>query len=367
MYKRGDSWYSEFWYNGERYKKSWGAISKTVAKEKDRQFRTEVKEGKYQLKAKRILFETFAEKYLEYARTNKKPKSAKRNETSRNMLLPYFKGKLIGSIHPFMVEQYKKSRKDKGKEPATINRDVATLKNMLNKAVEWGYLSSNPISGVKQLSEDNEKMWVLTEAEELQLRRECAKRPQRTKYLRDLILFALNTGMRQDDIFGLRWVNVHIREGYVLATDTKTGDNRSVPVNNAVVRVLRRRIWLGAGSEYVFCNHEGRRLTVLTNAFWRAVKEANLFRWEEKNGEMKKTRFRFHDLRHTFGSRLGMNGYDLKTIMEIMGHKTAKVALRYQHPAPDHKLEAVKSLDEIPPKSTPGEIIELKSRMKTGG
>ena len=55
--------------------------------------------------------------------------------------------------------------------------------------------------------------------------------------------------------------------------------------------------------------------------------------------------FRFHDLRHTFGSRLGMAGTDLKTIMEIMGHKTHVMAMWYQHPSPDHKLKAVRNLD----------------------
>ena len=94
--------------------------------------------------------------------------------------------------------------------------------------------------------------------------------------------------------------------------------------------------------DYVFFNSRGERLTVLTNAFWTAVDKAKLIRWD---GD-KKIRFRFHDLRHTFRSRLGMAGYDLKTIMEIMGHKTPKVAMRYQHPAPDHKLKAVMFLDE---------------------
>ena len=93
----------------------------------------------------------------------------------------------------------------------------------------------------------------------------------------------------------------------------------------------------------MFTNAAGTRLTVLTNAFWKVIEEAGLIRREEG----KKVRFRFHDLRHTFGSRLGMSGTDLKTIMEIMGHKTAKVAMRYQHPSPSHKLEAVKGLDKI--------------------
>ena len=90
-------------------------------------------------------------------------------------------------------------------------------------------------------------------------------------------------------------------------------------------------------------------LTVLTNAFWQAVKDAKLSRIETgRDGKNKTVRFRFHDLRHTFGSRLGMSGTDTKTIMEIMGHKTYKMAMRYQHPAPDHKLNAVRALDNRP-------------------
>jgi len=132
--KRGESWYSDFWHNGNRYRKSWGPISKKVAQEKEAKFRAEIFEGKHRQKSKRILFEVFSEKYLENARLNKKSSSSRRNQTSINMLMPHFKGKLISSIHPFMVEQYKKTRKDAGTEPATINRDLATLKNMLGMA-----------------------------------------------------------------------------------------------------------------------------------------------------------------------------------------------------------------------------------------
>ena len=98
-------------------------------------------------------------------------------------------------------------------------------------------------------------------------------------------------------------------------------------------------------------------------AFWFAVKKAGLVRIDAKTGE--EVRFRYHDCRHTFGSRLGMAGKDLKTIMEIMGHKSTKVAMRYQHPAPEHKLETVRILDKKFPSQIPtGQIIELK---KIGG
>ncbi len=112
MFRRGKRWYSDFVYQGERYTKAWGPISKTVAIEKDRKYRTEVLEGKVALKAKRMLFETFAEKYLEAARVNKKPQAARRNEASIRMLKPFFEGKLISSIHSFVVSGKEKDAKD---------------------------------------------------------------------------------------------------------------------------------------------------------------------------------------------------------------------------------------------------------------
>ena len=361
MYLRNGNWVTEFYYNGVRHKKSLGmGISKTVAKEREAKYRQEAREGKHHVKARRIRFEKFKEKYLDHARTNKKPSSAKRNEVSIGQLMPYFKGKLIGSIHPFQVEQYKKARRDGGASPATVNRDVACLRNMMNKAVDWGYLQVNPIAKVKLLTEDNEVMWVLSPEEEVRLLEECAKVRQRkgAKYLRDLVEFALYSGMREGEIFGLRRVNVHIEENYLMATDTKTHQDRPVPINETMREILQRRMG-NPGSDFVFCNHNGDRLSHLSRGFKTARKEAGLIRWEVKDGKTVEVRFRFHDLRHTFGSRLGMNSVDLKSIMEIMGHKTAKVAMRYQHPSPSHKLEAVKGLDKNRDISL-HKIVELK-------
>lgn len=109
--------------------------------------------------------------------------------------------------------------------------------------------------------------------------------------------------------------------------------------------IIERRFQY-SDSEYLFSNSKGNQLTFLTNAYWHAVKVAGLIKKQAVRGKMKNVRF--HDLRHTAGSRLGMNGVDLKSIMEIMGHKTYKMSMRYQHPAPVHKLNATKTLDEVP-------------------
>lgn len=360
MFKRGKRWYSDFVYQGERYTKAWGPISKTVAAEKDRKFRTEVLEGKQAIKAKRVLFENFAGKYLEFARVNKKPQAARRNESSIEMLKPHFAGKLLNSIHSFQVEQYRKDRKEKGTEPATINRDVATLRNMMNKAVEWGYLSENPLRSIRMLKEDNEKMWVLTPEEEKKLLENCEKSPQERKYLADLVKVALHSGMRLREILGLRKEHVNLQERFILVLDTKNHEPRKIPINDTLREVLKRQMENNNPSDHVFCNSAGKPLTVLTNAFWKAVEDAGLIANDIKGDKVMKVRFRFHDLRHTFGSRLGMAGVDLKTVMEIMGHKSHRMAMRYQHPAPDHKLNAVKILDEVPSVFTTGDVVSLK-------
>lgn len=362
MYKTNNSWYSDFWHEGKRHRKSWGPISKTMAKEKEGLWRADIRKGIIK-KSRKIRFETLAEKYEKFAELNKKPSTARRNKSSLNMLRPHFKGKLIGSINSWMAEKYKSDRIKGGSKPATVNRDIDVLRNMMKKAVEWGCLYVNPLVGVKHLKENNEKMWVLTDEEEEMLLNECHNRPQRRKkkYLKDLVHFALNTGMRQGEIFNLKKLHLKIRKRYVTVVDSKNSERRNVPLNDTALEIARRRL-KASGSDYLFCNSRDRKLTQLTNAFWTAVKESGLIRYEGK----EKIRFRFHDCRHTFGSRLGMDGTDLKTIMEIMGHKTHKMAMRYQHPAPDHKLAAVQNLGKNHPQKSPrAKIVELKNNIKS--
>ena len=187
----------------------------------------------------------------------------------------------------------------------------------------------------------------------------CDSRPQKEKYLKDLVLFALHSGMRKAEIINLKRTDIHLQQHYVLVTDTKTHKNRKVPVNETLEGIIKRRL-KDKESDYLFTNHKGYKLTVLTNAFWRAVHEAGLERVVIKDGKKVKERFRFHDLRHTFGTRLGIKGHDLKTIMEIMGHERAQTAMRYQHPAPDHKLKAVRSLDSDYKESPASNIVSLR-------
>jgi integrase len=369
MYRRGDRWYSDFWHEGVRYRKTLGKISERAAKRKDAKLRADVYDGRYFENRNRILFKSFVRKYIDHIELHRKPNTVRRYITSIDMLKKYYSNILISKVTLASVEQYKRRRRNWFRDdhnnreiaPGTLNRDIRTLTNMMKKALEWGYIQRNPLVGIEMLKEDNDDcMWKLSSDQEQKLLEACDERPQRRnkKYLKDLVLFAINTGMRQEEIFSLRWSNVFTKTNYIRVTGTKTHDNRNVPINEIVRDILKRRRRLG--TEYIFTNSKGTRLTVLTNAFWTAVEKAGLVR--EENG--KRIRFRFHDCRHTFGSRLGMNGIDLKTIMEIMGHKTTKVAMHYQHPSPDHKLRAVRSLERVQDKTK--NITNPKSMMSKG-
>lgn len=138
-----------------------------------------------------------------------------------------------------------------------------------------GIPSHEPMDKVKQFKEDNQKDWILTQEEETRLLDRCEKSPQRkgNKYLKDLVRFALNTGMREAEIFGVKKQAVHVTDRYVVATDTKTHKSRNVPLNDTALEILGRRL-KNPRSEYVFFSSKGGRITVLTDAFWYAVEQS---------------------------------------------------------------------------------------------
>ena len=107
----------------------------------------------------------------------------------------------------------------------------------------------------------------------------------------------------------------------------------STTLHEILLRLFREA--KGSGSPVLFRNHQGAplRACALHDSFQNAVKRAKL---ED---------FHFHDLRHTFASRLIMAGVDIRTVQELMGHKTIAMTLRYSHLSPDHKRKAIQALE----------------------
>jgi integrase len=332
IYKRGKSWYYDFQSRGERYAGCIGVVSKTVAKEVLAKKKAEASEGRYVSSAKKPspLLEEIAAEYLKYYRANRKPRSVERHEMAYKALSRELAGKRLSTITPLVLEQYKQTRKEQGRSEVTINRELAFLKNLFTMAIQWGRAHENPVKQVQMFREDNGRTRFLTNEEEVRLLSECGA------HLRPVVIAAIHTGFRKSELLSLTWGNVNFRHQLVTveAGYAKNSEARSVPMTSLLTETLKPIRINGDPKSSVFRNSAGKPYRNISTAFNSAVKRARI------------TDFTFHDLRHTFASRLVMRGVDLTTVKELMGHKHINMTLRYAHLAPGHKRSAISVLDQ---------------------
>jgi len=280
---------------------------------------------------KRIIFNDFAPIYVEnYAKPNKRSWICD-DYCLEAHLKPYF-GKLdLREITPLDIETYRAKRLGTGVKKSTTNREMALLKKMFHLAADWGYCAENPVVKVKLFPErDNLKERVLSAEEETSLLAHCPP------HLAPIVVFALNTGLRRGEILGLRWDQVDPAGKSVRVTRTKSGRDRSVPLNDAAAGVIRAPSRKGHGS-YVFPSTKGGELMKsVAHSFARACRLAGI------------TGLRFHDLRHTFATRLIRQGADIITVQALLGHHSVTVTQRYTHTGADEKRRAVDALSQKP-------------------
>jgi len=323
VYKRGTAWYIDYYAGYKRRRERIGP-SKRQAETVLKKRIVQVAENRFLEveKYEKIKFEKMTDLYLEnYSKPNKK--SSRRDVTSINNLKPFFAEKYLHEITPLDVEKYKRERQSKVSN-ATVNREVACLKHIFTKAIEWGIVQKNPGKKVKLLRERNTRLRYLDEKEIRTLHDACAE------HLKPIVTVALNTGMRKEEILSLRWKDVDFRSRIIAILDTKNGESREIPMNDIVHRTLLAV--KKTDSPWVFCKKNGERYGNIRKAFEGARKRAGI------------VDFRFHDLRHTFASHLVMAGVDLKTVQELLGHKSFEMTLRYAHLSPEHKKAALDTL-----------------------
>lgn len=262
----------------------------------------------------------------------------------------------MSEITAWKAEKYKAKRlKEDDVSPATVNRDLVRLKALVAKAVEWQVLKENPLSTVKRAKGESDAIVrFLSDAEEKTLRKALDERDKRAKlrrasgnawrskrdrdalpsiagyvdHLQPMVLLSLNTGMRRGELTSITWDDVDMRRKIVTIRGgySKAGRTRHIPLNAEAIEVLKRYRKQHSG--------EGRIFPVLD------VKKA----WGPLLAKAKIQTFRWHDLRHSFASRLVMKGVDLNVVRELLGHSDLAMTLRYAHLAPEHKAAAVERL-----------------------
>lgn len=273
--------------------------------------------------------ENFVKDYMKHARANKR--DWLNDEYRAGHLVKAFGVKRLSDITTWDVEQYRLNRKKKV-QPATVNRDLALLRRMFNLAIEWGKCENNPVITKSHFfKEPKHRIRFLTAEEESRLM-EALSIPRR-EHVKAFATVALHTGMRRSELMRLKWEHVNFAASYLSVEQTKNDQPRDIPMNRVVRDTLRA---LPRLCDYVFGSPlNNQPLRSVRTVFESALREAGV------------ENFRFHDLRHTAATRLVMSGVDLVTVKEILGHKDIKMTLRYAHPTPESKRQAMDNLAEF--------------------
>ncbi len=325
VYQRNKRWWVDFSYNGRRYRKAAGRtkreallkLGKIVERLKEEANGTPVIAPRS--------FSQYAEEYLEYSKAEKAPSTYKRELCKMGFLCRIFGDRRLRDIRTVDIEHYKQARISKA-APATVNREIALIKHMFTKAVDWNYADHNPAQRVKLFKEPSGRIRYLSLEERRLLLDECEG------ILKAVVMTALETGMRKGELQTLPWRNVDFERRTIKVEHTKNNEARILPMSNTLKPALET-LYLQRTGALVFSKDDGKPYGNWRKAFEKAAKRAGI------------ADFRFHDLRHTFASYMIMYGkVDIHTLQILMGHKTIQMTMRYSHLSQAHLLEAVNRL-----------------------
>jgi integrase len=213
-------------------------------------------------------------------------------------------------------------------KPSTVNREYAFLKHVFNLAIRDGKTERNPVTKIRMLKEPSGRVRYLTDDEERRLLAALV-----TQFERDRVVVLTHTGLRRSEFLHLRWKDVDLNAGVLTIPLSKNGEARHVPLTSTVKTILGRLPRPLDASTLIFPSSEGTpHEHWAKKVFPAAVSAAGI------------KDFRFHDLRHTFASRLAMEGVDLLAIKDLGGWKSLTMVQRYAHLSPSHRRQAIERL-----------------------
>ena len=234
------------------------------------------------------------------------------------------------------VENYKSKRLSDGLAPVTINRELTVLRFMFKKAKEWNYLTRVP--AVNDLKISAKPVRFLSEDEIKRLL------DGSSPWLRPMIIVLRNTGMRVGELLGLKLDDIDMDNKLIVVISTKTKNYRSVPINSELAdllnwfichyidpRSMNISLRKNRQSHYLFCHPDGSRIKSIRHSFNNACKHADI-------------KANIHMIRHSFASHLVMNGVDLVSIKELLGHTSISTTMIYAHVSDQHKIKTVEKL-----------------------
>jgi len=343
--------------NHNRERKTRKFDDRKIALEVANRLRATLASGTFNLKSEGPTLQEQAEKWLAtYAQVHCEPSTVQNYELAlRKHVLPALGHKRLREITREDLQRLVAEKVNAGLSRSWIRIIIAPLRELLNHAMDDGLLDRNPALRLARFSRKAEaqkgRIDPLTPEEELRLL-ETAERDYPRWY--PLFLTALRTGMREGELLALEWGQIDFAGGYIQVerslscgkvVPTKSGRIRRIPLSPVLAETLAalkevrtaEATYLGQLlSPIVFCTRNGRHLdpgTVL-DAFYRCLERAGL------------RRVRFHDLRHTFATRLIANGTSLAYVRDLLGHSSIQITVDvYAHLCPSGSREAIADLD----------------------
>ena len=264
-------------------------------------------------------------------------RSVDRYAQSLKILDPFIGDLPIRQVHQGTLEKFIQSRRKQGLKANTINRDLAVVRRILNLAArlwrdESGLTWLETVPLLQMLDcDDARKSYPLNWDEQASL---FARLPE---HLREMALFKVNTGTREQEVTCLRWDwEISIPElktsvFLIPGEGVKNGEDRLVVMNAQARAVINRQ--RGKHDEYVFTYSNGEPVDRINTKAWRRARE-----------EAGLPQVRVHDLKHTFGRRLRAQGVSHETRQVLLGHKNGQITTHYSSAEIGELIEAVEKV-----------------------
>lgn len=356
VFKRGEVWWYEFVFRGQRVRESTGSDSKTLAVKAERQRRRELEESANGVRAARrpVLFPVAAREWMAVNHARWAKSNISIQEHNLKHLTGYFGAMLLADITPQHIGKYQGRRQEEGASNRTINIEVSTLRMMMKAARLWGAIADD----VRMLPERHDVGKALTPEEELRLLEACRRSAQPALY--PAVVIFCNTGLRNAELRRARWEQVDFlkAEFQVGKAKTEAREGRIVPLNRAALTAFQewKSRWPNARpQDFIFPTE---RLTYKGQGTVEAGimtaydidPSKPLGGWKRAWSTAKTlagVECRIHDLRHHFISALAQTQATDATIQAISGHLSRKMLEHYSHVRLESKRQAVEALDAL--------------------
>jgi len=336
IFKRGKYYHLEYFdEDGRLCRITTGERKKTDALNFLANFRRGIKRKS---KLTFITLEQFRVKYYDYACQTMSENYCRNIESSFKFLGQHFSSDTpIKNIRMNQLESILLQKFQTAKFSSALT--YRTIKSAFQKAVQWGYITHNPIKEIK-LPKIPKSFPAFINNIELNLIVQNTKSGD----LKDIFLTGYHSGMRLSEIINIKWSAINLSERTIIVQNSKTFTTKSkkermIPINGALATVLNNRIPKVLNinlDEYVFCKYPGVPYLkdYVSKNFKRVVRTLKM---SEK--------IHFHTLRHSTASNMVQAGVSLYVVKEILGHEDLSTTQIYSHLQKENLISAVKTLD----------------------